>query len=58
MEADVLATSSHLVCFNITEENRGNAEKHRVMQVGDRSHHGYFSRKKETNRVWTETSLQ
>ena len=46
MEADVLATSSHLVCFNITEENKGNAEKHRVMQVGDRYHHGYFSREK------------
>ena len=46
MEADVLATSSHLLCFNITEENKGNAEKHRVMQVGDRYHHGYFSRKK------------
>ena len=46
MEADVQATSSHLVCFNIAEENKGNAEKHRVMQVGDSYHHGYFSRKK------------
>jgi len=46
MEADVPAKSSHMVCFNITEENKGNAEKHRVMRVGDRYHHGYFSRKK------------
>ena len=46
MEADVLATSSHKVCFNITKENKGNAKKHRVMQVGNRYHHGYLSRKK------------
>ena len=47
MEADVLATSSHLVCFNIAESNKGNAEKQ--SDAGGRQISSWLLLKEEDN---------